>query len=457
MLCFPLDNVEYEAKALGAWLGTRTRGVFSADSNLAVWAAGGMTISVTPGLSWLKMADLWGAVFVQEEAASLTIDGADASLPRIDIVCIQLRKSMNEASIVVKKGTAAVNPLIVSPVRDSDYDELYLASVYVAAGATEITSANITDLRLNETYCGVMRDGVTGIPTAQLQAQAEALIDQLQAAIDGVIDGSQYMLHIAYDNTNEVSEAGGIVPYVASAIENGASNFNVITSATPPDTAPEDTIWVPQAFSDYAYGEILPDAPADGELHIPKGVAAQVKGKALKDMLFGIGMPKLWSESTQTWDAQDGSMVMKNGVWQDLIPSGYIYDSGTAYKDIQRWVENSYNGSITFGPDSIVFNYNVYDFGQVAASVLGEDVTEYNTLYIDVLCTQLGASGWSRFGLATNAQGVDLTGAQFVVSAAIPVQGRTVLSLDISAYSGAEYYIKIWGILKAQVFKWWME
>lgn len=54
MLCFPLDNVEYEARALGAWLATRTRGVFSAENNLAVAPGGQLSVLVSRGLAWLK-------------------------------------------------------------------------------------------------------------------------------------------------------------------------------------------------------------------------------------------------------------------------------------------------------------------------------------------------------------------------------------------------------------------
>lgn len=52
------------------------------------------------------------------------------------------------------------------------------------AGSTAVTAADITDTRADETVCGVMRDGVTGIPTAQLQTQAKAMLDSLQAEVD---------------------------------------------------------------------------------------------------------------------------------------------------------------------------------------------------------------------------------------------------------------------------------
>ena len=51
---FPLDNTEYTAAAMGAYLGTRTRGVFSADSNLSVSSNANMTVTVSPGLTSLQ-------------------------------------------------------------------------------------------------------------------------------------------------------------------------------------------------------------------------------------------------------------------------------------------------------------------------------------------------------------------------------------------------------------------
>jgi hypothetical protein len=52
---------------------------------------------------------------------------------------------------------------------------------------------------LDEKLCGIMRDGVTGIPTAQLQEQAEELILKLQEAIDSVQEGSAFMIGDVYD------------------------------------------------------------------------------------------------------------------------------------------------------------------------------------------------------------------------------------------------------------------
>lgn len=181
MICFPLNNTLYEANSLGAWLGTRTRGVFSADDNFAVLADGdGMSVTLRPGLAWLKRDTFWGTVILQEEPLQLALDPADGVLSRIDTVVLQLDKDANLAHPLIRTGTFSDSPSFAEPVRDSHVDELIVASVLIQPGAVEITQADITDQRLNETYCGLMRDGVTGIPTAALYAQWDAFFAQMQ-------------------------------------------------------------------------------------------------------------------------------------------------------------------------------------------------------------------------------------------------------------------------------------
>lgn len=200
MICFPLDNTPYEAKDMGAYLATRTRGVFSAESNLTVTPGeNGLSVSVSPGLAWLKWSDYWGTAALQEQALTLALDTADGALKRIDAIVCRLDKVNNRAEIVVKKGAPSPAPIVVPPVRDAKYDELYIATVLIGAGVISISASAITDQRLNEEYCGLMRDGVTGIPTASLHAQAQQLIYHLRDEINGVEQGSEVMLKTVYD------------------------------------------------------------------------------------------------------------------------------------------------------------------------------------------------------------------------------------------------------------------
>ena len=211
--------------------------MFSAEGNLAVSAgAGGLTVTVAPGLAWLKRDEYWGTAALNEAVFSLTLDAADGVLKRMDAIVCRLDKVGNKAELVVKKGSFAEAPTVAAPVRDESYDELYLATVLVDAGATDLSAESVTDQRLNEEYCGLMRDGVTGIPTKAMQEQATALFnslyeqlrgraEELEQVIEGIVHGSEVMLRAVYDKNGDgvVDEAAAVQAYTPSPPSSGGS------------------------------------------------------------------------------------------------------------------------------------------------------------------------------------------------------------------------------------------
>ena len=130
-----------------------------------------MNVTISPGVCFLKMGKYWGVTALQKTALSLPIQTADGTLTRKDVVVARIDKVANLAEIVVKPGTPASSPELPAIVRDDDYDEIYLASVTVGAGVVEITNAAISDLRLDETVCGLMVDTAAKIPTQALAEQ----------------------------------------------------------------------------------------------------------------------------------------------------------------------------------------------------------------------------------------------------------------------------------------------
>ena len=130
-----------------------------------------MNVTISPGVCFLKMGEYWGVTALQKTALSLPIQTADGTLTRKDAVVARIDKVANLAEIVVKPGTPASSPELPAIVRDDDYDEIYLASVTVGAGVVEITNATISDLRLDETVCGLMVDTAAKIPTQALAEQ----------------------------------------------------------------------------------------------------------------------------------------------------------------------------------------------------------------------------------------------------------------------------------------------
>ena len=203
IITYPLNGVTYDAEDVSTYLCTRTSGVYSKDTNYAVSVTGARQITVAPGLAWVNYDDFKGVSACSREAVALTIPNADSTLPRIDRVVLQFDTATNLTAVKLKTGTPAAAPEPPAILQNHNQYELGLCTVSVPAGSSVITAADITDTRADEAVCGVMRDGVTGIPTAQLQAQALAMMTQLStelhtklaaldAAIAAVESGSFY-------------------------------------------------------------------------------------------------------------------------------------------------------------------------------------------------------------------------------------------------------------------------
>ena len=203
IITYPLNGVTYDAEDVSTYLCTRTSGVYAKDSNYAVSVTGPRQITVAPGLAWINYDDFKGVSACSREAVNLTVPDADSTLPRIDRVVLQFDTAANLTAVKLKPGTPAAAPEPPAILQNHNQYELGLCTVSVPAGSSVVTAADITDTRADEDVCGVMRDGVKGIPTAQLQAQALAImtqlstelhtkLDALDAAIAAVESGSFY-------------------------------------------------------------------------------------------------------------------------------------------------------------------------------------------------------------------------------------------------------------------------
>ena len=184
IITYPLNGVVYSAEDVATYLCTRTSGVYSKETNFAVSNTGTRQITVAPGLAWINYDDFKGLSVCSREENVLTVPEADNTLNRVDRVVLQFDTSENIAAIKLKTGTPAVAAQPPDILQNHNQYELGLCTISVPAGSTAVTAADITDTRADETVCGVMRDGVTGIPTAQLQTQAKAMLDSLQAEVD---------------------------------------------------------------------------------------------------------------------------------------------------------------------------------------------------------------------------------------------------------------------------------
>ena len=194
IVTYPLNGITYNAEDAETYLSTRISGIYAADDCFDLSITADRTVTIGPGLAWVRNTRLAGICICNREALALAIPMADSSKPRTDRIVLRYDKAENKSELAVKTGTPGSAAAAPDVVQTELVYELGLYTVSVAAGSTVIKTADVTDTRLNEQVCGLMRDGVTGLPTAQIVRQADALLDAIKAEYRGVKDGSGYVL-----------------------------------------------------------------------------------------------------------------------------------------------------------------------------------------------------------------------------------------------------------------------
>ena len=184
IVTYPLDGPEYDATDAAGYFSTRCSGVYSAEDDFAVTAAGGTSVTVSAGVAWIH-PDRWtGYSVLCREAQTLELSAADGIRTRIDRVVLRYDAAARQTRLQVLEGTPdSASPTAPAITRTALVYDLCLAEVTRPAGSTAITAADLTDTRADEDVCGVMRDGVTGIPTAQLIAQWRAAQADLETQL----------------------------------------------------------------------------------------------------------------------------------------------------------------------------------------------------------------------------------------------------------------------------------
>lgn len=180
IVLYPANGFDFDAADVAAYLAGLTSGVFSGDEDFPVTAAGGLKVTVGAGRGWVHPSRFTGYSITKREADTLTLPLADPSLPRIDRIVMRYDAGARSASLQVLQGTASSTPTAPAISRTELIYDLCLAEITRPAGSTSITTGQITDTRLDEALCGLVRDGVTGIPTDELLAAAKERINALE-------------------------------------------------------------------------------------------------------------------------------------------------------------------------------------------------------------------------------------------------------------------------------------
>lgn len=189
---YPLNDIDFTAEDVAIYNSTRTSGIYAGDDFAISLTGSDNTISIDVGLAWMRLSRFNGVAVALKAKTSVDMGIPDAIYPRIDALVLQFDANKNGADLVSKSGTASSSPQAPAVVQTEALYELHLLQVYREPGAASITAGNVTDLRLDSTYCGLMADAVTRVDTAAINAQVSALIQQLKEDLEKVEENDYY-------------------------------------------------------------------------------------------------------------------------------------------------------------------------------------------------------------------------------------------------------------------------
>lgn len=234
----------YDATDLINYLdGLVSNGIFpNPSSNFQVFPLTNMDILIKQGKAWIN-----GYKGYTLEDKTLTLNSADVSFNRIDRIVLRLNLDERVIEIDVKQGANATNPTPQSIQRDSIIYELVLADIFIPAGATTTTTANITDQRQNKELCGYVEGLIKEIDTetllnqirGDLSEQGEEILNSVKAwlqSIHDVIDGetATNLLNLINNNKadtdNEINDINTNLNNLTQRVQSNNSFINNVNT-----------------------------------------------------------------------------------------------------------------------------------------------------------------------------------------------------------------------------------
>jgi hypothetical protein len=198
------DRVYNAQQMSSIFEGLITDGVYESVGNkLAVQPNSGMTIQVASGRGWFNKH------WVNNDTEYLiTLEASDVTLNRYAAICIRVDDSdaVRSAEPYVKYSTYATNPSKPTMARSEFVNEYCLAYVYIKAGASAITAADIEDTRANTELCGWVTGLIEQLNTTTLWSQWEALFTEwFEGLTDLINENTEAMLVAAMPVSQELT------------------------------------------------------------------------------------------------------------------------------------------------------------------------------------------------------------------------------------------------------------
>ena len=148
---------------------------------------GAFKVNATTGLTLniLSGRALINSKWVDSDATeSINLNSAHVTLNRYSAIVLELNATNRAITLKAVDGTPATNPIKPTIVRNADVKQLCLAYVYVPAGASTVTQAQITDTRADTNICGWITGLIRQVDTSTLFAQWQTAYEQFYAQME---------------------------------------------------------------------------------------------------------------------------------------------------------------------------------------------------------------------------------------------------------------------------------
>ena len=140
--------------------GFFTNGVFYNSSDALKVSASGNQVVIAKG-----RANINGYCFINESNSFLGTFENTGTNARYDAIAVEVDSETNrKIDLKIIRGTASSSPVKPTPTEN----QIILAYIYVKGATTEITNADITDTRFDNSVCGIVTQAVNSIDVQKL-------------------------------------------------------------------------------------------------------------------------------------------------------------------------------------------------------------------------------------------------------------------------------------------------
>lgn len=383
----------YDADSFSNWLKKFfTTGVFEGDCQ--VTALGSMVVNLAPGY-----ANIMGKV-KNLENQTFTLEPADGSYPRIDTIVIERNDTDRDITAKVIIGELSGNDPVPTPrVWENGVYQLVVAEIYVAAGATEVTQASITDKRSDPDVCGIVAGTVTEMDFSQFTAQFESYFEQFKAS--NLEEFSEWFEMIkgqlsedaAGHLQNEIDAINANLGGRVTAIEGDLNGFKFYSAGTEiVGLISDDSAYTDEDGNYVVWGTPTAEQLVEDNPNIYKSVPSEedTRGKVGADTAtpFKSGVnPDIFPNSVTISCSAHGTEYLTNSASVTNLPTFGVY----------KKITQSYGGSYSnlLNPDTTIKEYD--EEGNVTTTDKGKVSTFTHDLLDTTMYVSLELSGMQGY------------------------------------------------------------